>query len=265
MSAVTQLTPASVARWALLTIMATVFLSPGANFVMSKFTPTGPTLGTPVGVWRTSSGGQIGKVDELGNLSMSGAITTKKATSCTALQTTSTGMIVCASGGGISFATAEGIYVNQRGDTMTGTLKMRNGAAITISGAILNATGSFRRSATFVLTGSGVSTSTGVNVFGDFEMGMVGTIKSAYATVSNVASNNLTTITPKFNGTNIMSTQITIDSGEKSVRTAANAPVVSAGSFTGGTILTFNVNAPATTPAKDLKVTLVFDVTNFPQ
>jgi len=79
-----------------------------------------------------SSGQKEFIVDEYGNVTASGAIATKNltASACTdattsKLLTSGTGMLICGTdqtGAGISAVDAEGMFVNQGGDTMTGSL-----------------------------------------------------------------------------------------------------------------------------------------------
>lgn len=71
-----------------------------------------------------------------------GSLITQNTKNCTSLATTSTGMIVCGSASGISQSAGDARFVNQSGDTMTGSLNILNGknlqVANSITGAILS-------------------------------------------------------------------------------------------------------------------------------
>lgn len=110
---------AAVALVALMTIV-----SSGVSFTINKITGTTALRSERVGVIKSSSGSGLA-VDGYGNTTASGWIATNKLASCNTIDSTSTGMLICGTDDGasaITFAGAEGIYVNQKGDTMTGTL-----------------------------------------------------------------------------------------------------------------------------------------------
>lgn len=150
---------------------------------------------------------------------------------------------------------------------MKKTLTMTNGAAITMTGAQLSATGSFRRQLIFPLTGSGVAAFTGTNVFGDIAW-RLGTakIRKCWSHLGQTASNNLTTTNIKINGTTIYSTLSTLDAGEKDVSTAATPSVINtaANTLAQNDVITVDVLSPATTPGKNLSTDCIVDVLNFP-
>lgn len=88
----------------------------------------------------TNSGSQVGYIDTLGNIVMSGSISLSGGglNSCDSLDTTSTGMIICgtdsgAGGTALSFADASTYFIQDAGGTMTGALKVRS----SISGSYL--------------------------------------------------------------------------------------------------------------------------------
>jgi hypothetical protein len=89
---------------------------------------------------------------------------------------------------------------------------------------------------------------------GDFECPFTGTITEVGAYVDTAGTTNLTTVDINKNGTTIISTKITIDSTEKSSRTAATPAVISVSSITAGDLLTFDIDAVQTTAAKGLTV-----------
>jgi len=93
-------------------------------------------------------------------------------------------------------------------------------------------------------------------VGGDFVMPFQGYITSVGATVDTAGTTNTTTVDVNKNGTTIMLTKITIDSTEKTSRTAATASVIDSSkvNFVVGDIFTFDVDAVSSTPAKGLTV-----------
>ena len=300
--------------------VATIALAAAGVFIVFRAPISGvaPSATVPVFRLETGSGAQSGICYEDGNCRFSGSIVANGIT---------------LGGGTVTFSNAENIYVNQKGDTMTGTLvintttaaigldnkkaswvqtlhvtgatvllgtvtidtsnavsfdakeavwaqtlrssgaivsrgtlTMTNGAGISLTGALVSATGSYRRYLTFPLTGSGVLSATGTNVFGDYEIEYPGRIVAAYATLSTAADNKLTTVNALIGGTTIFTTQATIDATEKTSRNAAAPPVIntSQNTLSAGSVITFNVLAPSTNPGRDLKMTLVIDATNFP-
>ena len=100
-------------------------------------------------------------------------------------------------------------------------------------------------------TATTVSTSVG----GDFEVPFTGTITEVGAYVDTAGTTNLTTIDINKAGTTIMTTnKITIDSTEKSSRTAATAPGITTSAVAVGDILTFDIDAIQTTAALGLTI-----------
>lgn len=101
-------------------------------------------------------------------------------------------------------------------------------------------------------------------VGGDFVMPFDGYVVSVGATVDTAGTTNTTTIDVNKNGATIMTTKITIDSTEKTSRTAATSPLVNANlqNFNTGDIFTFDIDAISTTAAKGLTVFInVVDIT----
>lgn len=98
---------------------------------------------------------------------------------------------------------------------------------------------------------------TGTTVGGDLVMPFSGTMTSVGATVDTAGTTGTTQLDINKNGTTILSTKITIDSTEKSSRTAAIPPVISVPSFVTGDIMTFDVDTVQTTPALGLTFFLV--------
>lgn len=87
---------------------------------------------------------------------------------------------------------------------------------------------------------------------GDLEFPFTGTITEVGAYVDTAGTTNLTTVDINKAGTTILSTKITIDSTEKTSRTAATAPVISVSAITAGDLLTFDIDTVQTTAAKGL-------------
>lgn len=103
--------------------------------------------------------------------------------------------------------------------------------------------------ATFLATGNVAG--------GDFECPFDGTITEVYAYSDTAGTTNTTTVDINKSGTTILSTKITIDSTEKTSRTAATPPVISVSSITEGNIITVDIDAVQTSPARGLTVVLV--------
>ena len=104
------------------------------------------------------------------------------------------------------------------------------------------------------LLAAATATTVSTTVGGDVEFPFTGTIIEVGAYVDTAGTTNLTTVDINKAGTTILSTKITIDSTEKSSRTAATAPVISVSSITAGDILTFDIDAIQTTAALGLSV-----------
>jgi hypothetical protein len=92
---------------------------------------------------------------------------------------------------------------------------------------------------------------------GDFSCPVAGTITSVVATVDTAGTTGTATYDINLNGTTIMSaTKLTIDTGEKTSRTAATAAVLTTTAIAIGDVLTFDTDATHTTPAKGLTFTI---------
>lgn len=98
------------------------------------------------------------------------------------------------------------------------------------------------------------ATTVSTTVGGDVEFPFTGTITEVGASVDTAGTTNLTTVDINKAGTTILSTKITIDSTEKSSRTAATAPVISVSAITAGDVLTFDIDAIQTTAALGLTI-----------
>ncbi len=128
----------SIGRYVATAILGLVLLigttsSPAPEFKIVKQNPN-PSVVKNIQVW-SDTGGQLGAFRTNGNLALSGAVIANGVT---------------LGGGGMSFATAEGIYVNQAGDTMTGVLILQNGNAATPTGtALLNVRGTMSGSVVY--------------------------------------------------------------------------------------------------------------------
>jgi len=101
-------------------------------------------------------------------------------------------------------------------------------------------------------------------VGGDYVMPYGGSFYQVGATVDTAGVTNVTTVDINNNGTTILSTKITIDTGEKTSRTAATASYISSPNFKIGDIITFDVDAIQTTAAKGLTVFMVVIPTTGP-
>lgn len=114
--------------------------------------------------------------------------------------------------------------------------------------------------ATFVLKGADTDLATDTSIGGDFRIpgNRAITIKKVGAYVDTAGTTGVTTIDINEGGTSILSTKITIDSGEKSSQTAATAPVISDASIAADAILTFDIDSISTTAPKGLKVYVEF-------
>ena len=93
-------------------------------------------------------------------------------------------------------------------------------------------------------------------VGGDFVIPFDGYVVSVGATVDTAGTTNVTTVDINKNGITIMKTKVTVDSGEKTSRTAATPSIVNptVQQFSTGDIFTFDVDSISTTPAKGLTV-----------
>lgn len=91
-------------------------------------------------------------------------------------------------------------------------------------------------------------------VGGDVESPIAGTIVEVGAYVDTAGVTGLTTIDINKGVATILSTKITIDSAEKTSRTALTAAVISVSSLAAGDVLTFDIDGISTTAAKGLTV-----------
>lgn len=95
---------------------------------------------------------------------------------------------------------------------------------------------------------------------GDFEFPFSGGILNVYAYVDTVGTTGTCDIDFNINTNTILSTKVTIDTGEKSSRTATTKPVLTNTGFVTGDILNIDIDVVHTTPAKGL--TVVLEVTS---
>ncbi len=94
-------------------------------------------------------------------------------------------------------------------------------------------------------------TAVDTSITGDFEIPISGTIVSIGAYVDTAGTTGTMTIDVNIAGTTIMTTnKITIDTTEKSSRTAATAPALTTTATTAGDIFTVDIDAIHTTAAK---------------
>lgn len=98
-------------------------------------------------------------------------------------------------------------------------------------------------------------TSTGTTKGGDFEAPFTGTITEIGAYVDTAGTTGTMIVDVNKNGTTLMTTdKVSIDTTEKSSRTAATAPTLTTTSITAGDLITFDIDAVHTTAAKGLTV-----------
>lgn len=100
-------------------------------------------------------------------------------------------------------------------------------------------------------------TATGTSITGDLVMPFSGVIKEVGATVDTAGTTGTTTVDINKNATSILDTKITIDSGEKTSRTAATPFVFTDNTLVEvktGDIITFDIDAINTTPANGLSI-----------
>ncbi len=99
-------------------------------------------------------------------------------------------------------------------------------------------------------------TSVTSSVGGDFVMPFDGYITDVGVTVDTAGVTNVTTIDVKNNTVSIMSTKVTIDSTEKTSRTAVTPSLINGlyKTFITGDIFTFDITTVSTTPAKGMTI-----------
>jgi hypothetical protein len=115
--------------------------------------------------------------------------------------------------------------------------------------------------ATFVLKDKDTSLATGTSIGGDFRIpgNRPITITKVGAYVDTAGTTGVTTFDINEAGTSILSTKITIDSGEKTSQTAVTAPVISDSVIAADAILTFDIDGISTgTVPKGLKIYVEF-------
>lgn len=102
---------------------------------------------------------------------------------------------------------------------------------------------------------SATNNATGTTVGGDLEIPFTGTITEIGAYVDTAGSTGTMTVDINKNGTTLMTAnKVTLDTGEKSSRTAATAAALTTTAITAGDLITIDVDAIHTTPAKGLTI-----------
>lgn len=102
---------------------------------------------------------------------------------------------------------------------------------------------------------SATNCAVGTTKGGNVELPFTGTITEIGAYVDTAGTTGTMTVDVNLNGATIMTTnKITIDSTEKSSRTAATAPALTTTAVTVGDLLTIDIDAIHTTPAKGLTI-----------
>ena len=104
--------------------------------------------------------------------------------------------------------------------------------------------------------GSATSHTVSTAVGGDLEVPFTGTITNVGVFFDTAGVTGLSTVDINKAGTTILSTKITVDSTEKTSRTAVTAPVISVSAVTAGDILTFDIDGISTTAALGLTIRL---------
>lgn len=100
-----------------------------------------------------------------------------------------------------------------------------------------------------------VATNVSANVF---ELPFNATLQLIGAYVDVAGITGVATIDVNKNGTSILSTRITIDTTEKTSRTAVTQPVISVSSFLVGDLITVDIDTIQSTAAKGLTVRMKF-------
>lgn len=105
--------------------------------------------------------------------------------------------------------------------------------------------------------GSATNASTATTVGGDFEMPFTGVLTGIGAYVDTAGVTGTAVFDVHKNGTTVMTTsKITIDTTEKTSRTAVTAPVITTTALAEGDIITIDIDTAQTTPAIGLSVWL---------
>jgi len=105
------------------------------------------------------------------------------------------------------------------------------------------------------LVASDTDQATGTTVGGDYRISNRAiTVKAVGSYCDTAGTTGTYTIDINEAGSTILSTKITVDSGEKSSETAATAPVISDTAIAADAVITFDVDAVQTTKAKGLVV-----------
>lgn len=146
---------------------------------------------------------------------------------------------------------------------------LRETGDLSLSGSLVTQEGNFtveRKYMLITVYGSGATTATGANVFGDIEIPMAGDVVAAFANLGLASDDGLTEVDVNIGGISIFSTTLTIDAAEKSSRTAVTAAVIDTANddFVAGDIITLDINSPSTTPGSQLFVTLTLDISSTP-
>ena len=104
---------------------------------------------------------------------------------------------------------------------------------------------------------AGTAVSVDTDIVGDLEFPFTGTITEIGAYTDDAGTTGTMTVDVNLNGTTLMTTnKITIDSTEKSSRTAATAPTLTTTAVTAGDLITVDIDAIHTTPANGLTIRL---------
>lgn len=104
---------------------------------------------------------------------------------------------------------------------------------------------------------------TGTSIGGDLVVPFSGSILDVGATVDVAGITGTMQLDINVNATTILSTKITIDTAEKTSRTAAVPSFVSLTNLNKGDIITFDVDTVQTTPAQGLTFFIIFFVTTY--
>lgn len=122
-----------------------------------------------------------------------------------------------------------------------------------------------RRFILYRIVGPTTSDTVATSVGGDFVMPFSGVVLEVGATVDTAGTTGTMQIDINNNTASILTTKITLDSTEKTSRTAAILPVIdqTMANFKTGDIFTFDVDTVQTTPAMGLTIYMDVVVTTY--